>query len=315
MPRYHSFILSFCSAAALAGCGASSTSEAPTQVAAKINGDEITLLQIEQSLRGVAVASPEQAGLLRAQALETLIDQTLLTQKAKETKLDRDPQVVAAMEAARHRILAQAYANQVAGKVAKPTEVDVKAFFEKHPELFSERRIYQVDELAVPANAVSVDELKKVVEKANTTSEVAKWLTSKNVRFGTNRGAQAAEGLPMEVARQLNRLREGDMTVLELPNAIQVVHLLKVQTAAVSFKQAQPAVERYLQNERQREAVLRELASLRGSMQGEYKGEFAKAKSSPSASPGVPPGAPAAETKAASPAVNPAVERGVSMVR
>ena len=99
----------------LAGCGDSDKKKAATQVAAKVNREEISVHQINAVLSRAGNLSPEQAKQAGADVLDKLIEQELLVQQSIEKKLDRDPKTMQALEAARRQILAQAYLEQLAG--------------------------------------------------------------------------------------------------------------------------------------------------------------------------------------------------------
>ena len=76
------------------GCGDKGSSEGKaTQAAARVNGSEVTVHQINQILERQQGLRPEQADAASRNILEGLIDQQLAVDKAEEQKLDRDPQV------------------------------------------------------------------------------------------------------------------------------------------------------------------------------------------------------------------------------
>ena len=135
-------LLLLCLAAALPGCERAAA-ERGAQLAAKVNGAEISVRQ----LRSAGAAS---AG----QALEKVIERELLVQQALHAGLDREPAVKEAIDASRRQILAQAWIDKVvAGKAVSHEEI--RAFYAEHPELFAERRVYHVRETrVVPAEQV-----------------------------------------------------------------------------------------------------------------------------------------------------------------
>jgi EpsD family peptidyl-prolyl cis-trans isomerase len=166
-----------------------------SQVAAKVNGNEIALEQLRRAV-ATGTAAPGEAKPTPAQVMDTLIDEELLAQKAVNLKLDRQPQVRASIEAMRTRILAQAYMQHLAvGDSEDPGKV--KAFYRENPALFGERRIYRLLELAINAPGLDAASLRAKVSRARTLSEVGDWLKSQKIEFTLGAATKAAEELPM----------------------------------------------------------------------------------------------------------------------
>ncbi len=57
------------------------------------------------------------------------------------------------IEAARREIIARAYAEKIGQGAPKPTAQEVNAYYEAHPALFSQRRIYNLQEVEHPGDA------------------------------------------------------------------------------------------------------------------------------------------------------------------
>jgi EpsD family peptidyl-prolyl cis-trans isomerase len=72
----------------------------PGQALASVNGDEITVLQLNEELQRAGVQAGQQE-VASKRLLEGLIDRQLLVAEATKEKLDRDPKVVQAIERAR----------------------------------------------------------------------------------------------------------------------------------------------------------------------------------------------------------------------
>src|SRR5712691_12516259 len=94
---------------ALSSCGKADVKKSSGQIVARVNGDEISVHQINSAMARSNDIPAEEAKQAAAQMLEKIIDQELLVQKALKDKLDRDPQVMQAIEGAKRQILARAY--------------------------------------------------------------------------------------------------------------------------------------------------------------------------------------------------------------
>jgi len=240
----------------------------PVEVAAKVNGGGIALGQLRHAVatspaaRGEAKATP-------AQVMEAMIDEELLAQRAVKLNLDRQPQVLASIEAMRTRILAQAYLQHLAvSETEEPAKV--KAFYRENPALFLERRIYRLFELAVNPSGLDTASLRARASKAKALSDVGAWLTSRQIEFTLGAATKAAEEIPMELLPRLAAMQDGQIEVIETASAVLVIELVQSQNAPLSEDQALPLIEKFLRAPQFTKLVAGELKRLRGSAQIEY---------------------------------------------
>jgi EpsD family peptidyl-prolyl cis-trans isomerase len=270
-------------AAALAGCGqgpaaqpaasavrASATGDARAagKVAAKVNGTPISV----QPLAGAGSAASGAAS--SAQALEKIIDRELLVQKALQAKLDRDPQVIQAIETSRRQLLAQAYLDRAAG-AAKSTPDEVSAFYAENPALFAQRRIYRLRELVVTASADQVELVRSEAAAARDLDEVAGWLKWRNLKVGPVTGAtQPAEQLPLGQLSRLASMREGEIAVFASAPGATVIQLVHAQDAPLTEQQAAPLIEQFIAGRKRLELAAAEVRRLREVAKIEYVGDF-----------------------------------------
>ena len=201
---------------ALSACGNKSSEDkkVATQVAAKVNKEEISVHQINNVLARAGNVKPEQAKQAGKQILDKLIEQELLVQQAVEKKLDRDPRVMQAIEASKREILSRAYIEQVTGSAAKPDDAAVKAFFEKNPALFKERRVFNLQELVINANAEQVSAIQAQMKQAKSMDDLVKYLKDQKIQFNANAGVKAAEQLPLEILPRFQELKDGQTALI-----------------------------------------------------------------------------------------------------
>jgi EpsD family peptidyl-prolyl cis-trans isomerase len=267
----------------LVACG--DKSKTATQAAARVNSGEITVHQINQVLEQQPGLQADQAEAASRQALERLIDQELALQKAQDLKLDREPRVVAAIEAAKREIIARAYADKVGESVGRPSPAEIEAYFNQQPGLFSNRRVYTLLEVNVPLPADRIADLQTRVQATRDTAELAALLKAQGFTLDPSQGRQvAAETLPLPLVAQLNPIAEGHSLALAAPAGLKVIHVQAARLAPVTLEQARGPIEQFLLNDRRRSTIEADIKALRSAAKIEYLGKFAEpAASAPAA--------------------------------
>lgn len=264
--------LALAALALMAGCGAKDNTA--TQAAARVNKEEVTVHQIGALLAERPVR-PEQVQQAERQILERLINRELAVQKAADLKLDREPKVVQAIEAARKEIIARAYADKLSEGAARPTAADIKKYYDEHPALFAERKLYQLQEFAIEADAKQLEALKAAMPAMKTSDDLAAYLKANNLKFATQQAARAAEQLPLTVLPLLARLADGQAVFNPAPGGAQLIVLKGTRSQPVDEARASRAIEQYLINEQKRKLLADDLKALRASARIEYQGRFA----------------------------------------
>ncbi|ODU99214.1 MAG: peptidyl-prolyl cis-trans isomerase, EpsD family [Thiobacillus sp. SCN 63-57] len=305
--------------ALIAGCGDKKDGTAeeskPTQVAAKVNGTELTVSQVNYALQRIPNLDKDQSKAASLQVIRNLVDQEVLAQKAQSEKLDRDPVVVQALDAARRQIMAEAYMSRKLGTPAEPTDAEVTDYFNKHPELFTKRKIYRLQELAIKAPKEKQEAIRKQLADSKTLGDFAAWLKDEKYPVQASQGVKPAEQLPQALLPKLAEMPDGQAMVVNTPEGLLVILLADSQVQPVTLEQAKPAIARLLQNEARQKAAKAELDKVKAEAKIEYVGEFADAgKEAPAPAADTTPTAPAESAAApAAPAADAdAISKGVS---
>ncbi|HJV70893.1 EpsD family peptidyl-prolyl cis-trans isomerase [Ideonella sp.] len=278
-------------AATLAACGERKTDA--TQVAARVNSGDITVHQINFVLQQDRGVRPDQADSAGRRVLETLIDQELAVQKAVELKLDREPQVVQALEAARREVLARAYRERVTQGTPRPTAEEARRFYDATPALFSQRRVYSLQELLIDVPPDKQAWVKTRLARATSVDDFADALKAEGLRYSGSHAVKPAEQMPMGLVERFAKMKDGDSAVLSDAPSMRVVFIAASRVEPVSFERASPAIEQYLATLARRRTIDDNLKALRTAAKITYQGRFAGGPAASGPAPGLPALAPA----------------------
>lgn len=288
----------------LVGCSDKKKEKTASQTAARVNKEEITVHQINHVLQAQRGLPPEQAASASKQVLEKLIDQELTVQKAGEQKIDRDPKVLAAIDAARREIISRAYLEKIGAGAPKPSPEEIKNYYEANPALFKERRIYNLQEIVIEAKPEQVPDLQAKLQGAKDINEFLGYLKASDIKFGANQAVRPAEQLPLARLEGISKMKDGEAQFTPTSRGAQVLVLVSSRLQPVDEERARGPIETYLLNERKRKVIEDDLKSLRSAAKIEYVGDFVrtdKPASAPSPTEVKPTKSPLTSTPASAP--------------
>ncbi|QKY11541.1 peptidyl-prolyl cis-trans isomerase, EpsD family [Janthinobacterium lividum] len=283
-------------AVGMAACG--NKEKKAGQALASVNGEEITVLQLNEEMQRANVQAVQQEAASK-QLLESLIDRQLLLNEAVKEKMDRDPKVVQAVERAKSLIIAQAYMQKKIGALPRPGKAEVEAYFEKNPQYFSQRKQFDMRELII-ASADMNDALKAAMDAAKSLDDVAAWLDTHQVKYGRTQLSRSSADLAPELSGKLLSMPKGQLFIIREGDRTLLISLVDIKDSPVTLAQAAPQIEQFLANKKTKEVADAELKRLRATAKIEYLNKPAAGKdaastaASASAAPSASASAPAA---------------------
>lgn len=261
-------------AVCLVACGKTQEAPTSTQVAAKVDKSEISILQINQVMKSAGNVTSENAKQIRLQVLEKLIEQQLLLNKAMDEKVDRTPEVLTAIEAAKREIITQAYVQNLVAKSVKVSNIDIKKYFDAQPGLFTNRKIYAIQDVGVEKKDGLADAIMNELANRNNMAELTEWLKSQDIKFSAESHTKPAEQLPLDILAKLSEMKDGTIGVFETGNAIHAIKVIRAESAPIDLATATPFIKSYLTKVEANKLVVDEVAKFRKVAQIEYMGEF-----------------------------------------
>lgn len=247
------------------------------KVVAQVNGTKLTENQVQTALERIPNLDKNRTKEASLQIVRSLVEQELLVQKAQQEKLTDDPKVKDMLEAARKQVLAQAYMEKKLGPPALPTPGEISAYYNQHPELFSQRKLYRLQEVAIKAPTSEHEEIRTQLAAAKSLNEFAAWLKTKNYPINATQEIKAAEQLPAPLLAKIQTMPDGQATIVTAPEGLIILVLAGSQLQPVTEAQAKPAIERLVQAQKRQEAAKLELDKLKAAAKIEYMGDYVEA--------------------------------------
>jgi EpsD family peptidyl-prolyl cis-trans isomerase len=234
----------------------------------RVNGEEITVMQVNDELQRAGV-KPEQQELATKQVIESLIDRQLILSEAMRNEVDRTTAVVQAIERAKAQIITQAYLKSLSSKITKPSVVEIDDYYQKHPEFFSQRKQYEVQQLVIATKDFSTD-LRSVVDSAKSLDSVAAWMDGHGVRYIRGQLSRSNTDLPEQMVAKLNEVKKGQLFIVNEGDRSMINLMSNVKISPVDAKTAAPQIEQYLFNKKVSDAAQAEVTHLRSAAKIEY---------------------------------------------
>ena len=261
------------------GCEKSATG----QVAAVVNGEEISLQELNAELEGMQLPPNVDKKLIMRQLLQKVVDRRLLAQTAKADGLDRDPAYITQQRKLNEELLVSLYAKKAADSVRIPDPATVDKYIGDHPAVFAERKRFKVEQLQFEMPG-DIEKLRQF-EADHSLGAIADRLTAMGISFQRGNGSLDSGGMPPAMLKTILSLPPGEPFIVPAGGKVIANVVTGVDPIVVPQDQARQMAVQAIRNEK--------LAKI-----GESRLKEARAKAKIEYQPGYsPPVAKAAEAK------------------
>jgi EpsD family peptidyl-prolyl cis-trans isomerase len=255
---------------AVSGCGEKKSEPISTSKAAlKINGEPVLVseLQAKSMQHGAADGNLKPVS---AQAMESMVSMELMRQAAIQEKLDSNESIQAKLAISMRSILAMAYMERLLETVKKPTDAEVSAYYTQHPERYSARKQYAVQEFQIQTTPDNVPAILEQLGKLNKVDLFEKWLRENNVAHQNTPISVMTDGMPEDVLQKFKNLAVGNHIVLNEKEPLRILFIMSEQVQPAALDQASQQISNSLFEQRRKERLESTLKQLRDKAKIEY---------------------------------------------
>lgn len=278
MKSRHASLIALAALAMLLSACEKPATETQSETVATVAGDTISEAELDLAVSRLGDLNEAQTAEAKSKVLQALIDQRLVAEAAKKAGLDKEPAVQIAVAQAGRQVLAEAYAERNFKDVAKPTEDEIAAYYNQHPELFSQRRIYRVQELDLQVEPARVAEVEARLTGSHSMGDFVNWVKEQGIDGKTAVAVKPAEQIPTPLLGRLSQMKDGQVTVFSTrPGQLLIQQLLESQMQPVSLEQAHDVIERALMVQKRKELLEADMKKLREAAKIEYSSAYAPA--------------------------------------
>ncbi len=227
----------------LAGCDSKPTG----QVVAIVNGEEISLPELNAELEALSVPANADKEKVRRLALQQIVDRRLIAQAAKEEGLDKDPAYVMRERRSDELLLVQMYGKKAADTIRVPGAPEIDKFIADNPTLFGQRTRYLVDQIQfqMPSDPASLKQL----EGDHSLAEVAETLKAMGIKFEQGKNALDSGSVPPEVMKRILALPPGEPFIVPAGDRVVVSVITGNEPLTLPPEQVRPLAVQAIRNQ------------------------------------------------------------------
>ncbi len=251
----------------------SCSKDATGQVAAVVNGDEITLQEVNAELASVGVPDAAQKEKARAGIVQRLVDKRLLEQQAKAAGIDRDPEFLMRQRQLNQALVLEFYAKRAQDTIRVPDKATIDKFIADNPTNFAGRTIYTVEQIrfAPPEDPAIMNRMKDL----HSLDAVTQFLDGQGVKYARATNKIDSAQVPVAMMKQVTSLPAGEPFVIPTPQGVVASVIINKEAAPLPAEQAQPLAVQMMRNQALDGMMQQRLKDARSKAKIDYQSGFA----------------------------------------
>jgi EpsD family peptidyl-prolyl cis-trans isomerase len=265
-------------AVAVGVLASSCTRKAEGQTVAVVNGEEITVPDLNFALDMAKVPQGADKDQARSKVLDQLVDRRLLAEQARKEGIDKSPEYLNRVRRADEDLLISMLAARRLNTAQLPSDREVQAFMASHPGIFADRQTWDLDQVQYttpknPAftadmkNAHSIDQLNAVLEKYK-------------VPFTRQKNRLDTAAVPAQLFAKLGSLPAGEPFVVPMGDRAIASAIVGKEPHPLTGDEAKPVAVQAMRKTQTAKSLEGLLKSLKSSAKIEYQKGYGPPKKS-----------------------------------
>lgn len=253
--------------------------EATGQVAAVLDGEEITLQEVNAELRTARVPAGADKKATSQAALQRIIERRLLAKAAKDDGLDKEQEFLIRSRQVNDALLVQMLGERASRGVQVPNDASIKTFIDQNNGTFGERTIYTTDQIQfrMPADP----KVLRAFAPDHTMEAVATRLTQLGIKFTRRTAELDSLQFAKPVLDQIRATPPGEPLVFPGNGSVTVAALTGSRLAPISGDDAKAIAVQGLRNKQVATLVEQRLKSERTKAKIQYQAGFSPPAAKP----------------------------------
>lgn len=264
--------------------------EATGQVAAVVNGEEITLPELNAEIAAMQIPDSADSQEVRRQALQRIVERRLIAQAARDDNLDSSQDYLIRERQMRDGLLNQLLAERIERTTPAPDAQEIDEYIADNPGVFGNRKIFTIDRIQFPAPEDFA--VLRPLEQDHSMAAVSERLNGLGIEFRRDQAQIDSATLGTARLEQFLALPEGEPFVVPENGVVTIGVITGERVVPLEGEAARPLAVRALRAERLNNALRQRLEQAKAAAEIEYQDGLAPA--APSGSPAPRPASPAA---------------------
>ncbi|MBN8814169.1 MAG: EpsD family peptidyl-prolyl cis-trans isomerase [Sphingomonas sp.] len=249
--------------------------KAPTgQVVATVDGNEITLTELNAELATMQIPPNADKKLVQNAALERIIERKLLANAARQEGLDQNPDFIVRRQQTEDALLVQMLAKKIAGGLKTPGAGEVSKYMADNSNMFAGRTIYAVDQIQfdTPKRPDALKEL----GAAHSMTDVVAVLDKNGIKYDRGNAQMDSAMVPAPMMAQILKVPAGEPFVVPLGPKVTVSVITGSKPAPMAGDQVRPVAVNAVKNAELGKMLQQRLSTERGKAKIQYQPGFSQ---------------------------------------
>jgi len=223
------------------------------QVIAKLDGREITLRELNAETGDETFSDPKARKRAEQQALSNIVARAILANEARKQGVDKTPEFAIAKSRAVDIALVEALQRKIAADIPQPTRAEAEEFVNSNPDVFSQRKVFEVDQIRMPRP--SDPAILKSLEPLKTLDQVEGLLKADKIPYQRSTGTLDAVGADPTTVEKILSLPPDEVFVIPGQNGLLVNQIRDTKIVPFTGEQAVDYAMKYITRDRTQQSI------------------------------------------------------------